>query len=482
MAYSSLKDFIQALKKNGELLRVTEELDPILEIPAFVDRMSKQPDGGKALLFEKPKGSAYPVLANAFGSRKRMSLALGVDDLEEHATRVRELIELKPPKGLKEQIQFLPKLMEMSQFAPKTVSKAPCQEVVEKEPDLSQLPVLKCWPGDGGRFITLPVVHTIDPKTGIPNAGMYRLQIFDKKTTAMHWHPHHDGAQNYEGAKGTGKRFEVAVTLGGDPCVTYAATAPLPRGIDEMLFAGFLRKKPVELVKCKMVELSVPADADFVLEGYVELGEQRMEGPFGDHRGFYSLPEMFPVFHVTCMTRREDPVYPTTVVGPPPMEDAWIGKASERIFLPVLQKLLPEIVDWNMPVEGLFHNLAIVSIDKKFPGHARKVMFALWGLGQMMLNKVLLVVDRDVDVQDPAQVLWKAGCHLDPKRDTVIVEGPLDILDFSSSQRAWGGKMGLDATRKFKEEGGREQPDELEMEPRVVDKITPLLKKYGLTD
>jgi len=482
MAYSSLTEFIDLLEKRGELVRIKEEVDPVLEITALTDKVSKMPGGGKALLFEKAKGSPYPLLINAFGSYKRMSLALGVEDMEEHARAIRDLMELKPPKGFVEKMKLLPKLADIAKFPPVEVSKGPCQEVVEKDPDLNTLPVLKCWPQDGGRFVTLPLVYTQDPETGGRNIGMYRLQIFDSKTTGMHWQVHHHGAAHHRAAEKMGKRLEVAVTLGGDPALTYSATAPLPDGVDELLFAGFLRGKPVEIVKCKTVDLWVNADADFVLEGYVEPGERRTEGPFGDHTGYYSLAEPYPVFHLTAITRRKNPVYPATIVGKPPMEDDYMGKATERLFLPILQKIVPEVMDMDLPFEGIFHNLAIISIKKQYPQHARKVMNALWGLGQMMLTKVLVIVDEDTNVHDYSQVLWRVGNCFDPKRDVVIGEGPLDVLDHTSPQWAWGGKMGIDGTRKWKEEGfNREWPDELWMDKEVEKKVLPLLKKYGLT-
>lgn len=481
MPYSSLTDFVEFLEKKGQLVRIQDEVDPVLEITAIADRVSKSSQGGKALLVEKPKGSAYPVLINTFGSYQRMSWALGVENLEEHAQAIRELMEMKPPKGFVDKIKLLPKLMDIAKFPPAEVGKGACQEVLEKDPDLASLPVLKCWPQDGGRFITFPLVYTQDPETGLRNIGMYRMQVYDSKTTGMHWQVHHGGAGHYRKAEKMGKRLEVAVALGGDPALTYAATAPLPEGIDELLFAGFLRKKPVELVKCKTVDLMVHADADFVLEGYVEPGERRLEGPFGDHTGYYSLADQYPVFHVTCITRRKNPIYPTTIVGKPPMEDGYLGKATERLFLPLMQKVLPEIVDIDLPVEGIFHNLAIVSIDKQYPMHARKVMFALWGLGQMMLNKILVVVDKDTNVHDYGQVLWRVGNCMDAKRDVVITEGPLDVLDHTSPMWAWGGKMGIDATKKWKEEGfNREWPEELVMDSNVEQRVMPLLKKYGL--
>ena len=361
MAFDSLTDFVKLLEKRGELVRITDEVDPKLEITAITDRVSKSPGGGKALLFEKPKGSEFPVLINAFGSYKRMSLALGVEDLEEHAREIGELLEMKPPTGgLLDKLKTLSKLADIAKFPPVEVSKGACQEVVETEPDLTKLPVLTCWPQDGGPFITLPLVYTHDPENGDRNIGMYRVQIFDKKTTGMHWQVHHHGAAHHRKAEKAGKRLEVAVVLGGDPALTYAATAPLPDGVDELLFTGFLRKKPVELVKCKTIGLSVNADADFVIEGYVEPGERRLEGPFGDHTGYYSLADQYPVFHVTCVTRRKNPIYPATIVGKPPQEDGYLGKATERLFLPILRKILPEVVDMDLPVDGIFHNLALV--------------------------------------------------------------------------------------------------------------------------
>jgi 4-hydroxy-3-polyprenylbenzoate decarboxylase len=481
VAYSSLTEFVEFLEKKGQLIRISEEVDPVLEVTAIADKVSKSPQGGKALLFEKPKGSSFPLLINAFGSYQRMSWALGVENLEEHAASIKELLELKPPKGFVDKLKFLPKLMDIAKFPPVEVSKGACQEVVETNPDLNTLPILKCWPQDGGRFITFPLVYTQDPETGIRNIGMYRMQVYDGKTTGMHWQVHHGGASHYRKAEKAGKRLEVAVALGGDPALTYSATAPLPEGIDELLFSGFLRGKPVELVKCKTVDLMVHADADFVLEGYVEPGERRTEGPFGDHTGYYSLADEYPVFHITCITRRKNPIYMTTIVGKPPMEDGYLGKATERLFLPLMQKVLPEIVDIELPVEGIFHNLAVVSIDKQYPMHARKVMFALWGLGQMMLNKILIVVDKDTNVHDHAQVLWRVGNCMDAKRDVLITEGPLDVLDHTSPMWGWGGKIGIDATRKWKEEGfNREWPDELTMDSKIEEKVLPILKKYNL--
>ena len=371
----------------------------------------------------------------------------------------------------------------LADIFPKTVGSAPCREIVLRgdEVDLGRLPVLKCWPGDGGPFITLPVVITHHPETGARNVGMYRMQVFDKKTTGMHWHAHKDGANHYSAAERLGRRLPAAAALGPDPITTFAATAPLPEGVDELLFAGFLRRRPVDMVKGISVPFEVPAQSQIVLEGYVDPGERRMEGPFGDHTGYYSLEDEYPVFHVECMTMRKDPVYPATIVGRPPMEDCYMAKATERIFLPLIRKTLPEIVDINLPIEGVFHNLAFVSIDKRYAGHARKVMHALWGLGQMMFFKVIVVFDSDVNVQDRAEVLWRLGNNIDPRRDTLFVDGPVDALDHAAPMPRYGSKMGIDATRKWPEEGfTRPWPDVIEMESAVKEKVDALWSRLGL--
>jgi len=363
------------------------------------------------------------------------------------------------------------------------VQKARCQEVVfkEDEVDLTHLPVLHCWPQDGGPFITLPVIFTKHPETGIRNVGMYRMQVFDQKTTGMHWHTHKGGAHHYRIAERMGKRLEVAVAIGPDPAMTYAATAPLPDDVDEVVFAGFLREAPVELVKCKTVDLEVPASSQIVLEGYVEPGERRIEGPFGDHTGYYSLADEYPVFHVTCMTMRKDAIYPSTIVGQPPQEDCYMAKATERLFLPLIKKTLPEIVDMNLPLEGVFHNLAFISIDKRYPGHARKVMHALWGLGQMMFCKIICIFDKEVDVQDLSQVLWRLGNNIDPRRDIVFSDGPVDALDHASPLPHYGSKMGIDCTRKWPSEGfTRDWPDVIEMSPEVKEKIDKLWPRLNI--
>lgn len=475
-AFNRLEDFIAELEKRGDLKRVAAEVDPVLEITEVADRVVKA--GGPALLFENPVGSRFPVAINLFASPERMTVALGVESLDEIGERISELIELKAPSGLFEKLSMLPRLRELLEFGPTIVKRAPCQDVVLEgdDIDLGALPILKCWPDDGGRFITLPLVFTKSPDNGKRNVGMYRMQVYDSRTTGMHWHPPKGGAAHYAEAERRGERLEVAVSIGADPATIYAATAPLPDGLDELVFSGFLRRRSVPLVKCKTIDLEVPAESQFVLEGYVEPGERRTEGPFGDHTGFYSLEEEFPVFHLTAITHKADPIYAATVVGPPPMEDAYFGKATERIFLPLLKMVLPEIVDVELPVEGGFHNLAIVAIDKRYPGHARKVMHALWGLGQMMVTKVIVVVDADCDVHNPREVLWKALAHIDPERDIEFNIGAVDILDHAARAFGYGSRMGVDATRKLPEEGfARRWPDELKMSAEVRERVEGIL-------
>ena len=482
MAYDDLTEFMGVLEERGQLRRVSEPVSPELEITEITDRVSKR--GGPALLFENVKSpSGMPVLINAFGSLDRIKLALEVDDVDTIVDEILFLVEEAKPQNLIEKIKLLPKLKPLAAVFPKTVRKAPCQEVVLKgdDVDLTAWPVLTCWPDDGGPFITLPLVITKHPETGGRNLGMYRMQVFDRNTTGMHWHMHKGGAHHYRVAERLNRRLDVSVAIGPDPAVTYAATAPLPEDLDEFLLAGYLRKKPVELVKCVTNALEVPANSQLVIEGYVQPGERRREGPFGDHTGFYSLADDFPVFHVTCVTGRRQPVYPTTIVGRPPMEDAYLGKITERLFLPLIKKQLPEIVDMHLPVEGAFHNLAFVAIDKRYPGHASKIMHSLWGLGQMMFTKMILVFDKDVDVQDVGQVLWRLGANVDPGRDVLITRGPLDVLDHASDLPGLGGKMGVDCTRKWPEEGfAREWPDALEMSPEVKRKIDGLWGRLGL--
>jgi 4-hydroxy-3-polyprenylbenzoate decarboxylase len=482
MAYTDLRDFITALEKNHELKRIPFEVDPILEITEFADRAVKS--GGPALLFEKPKGYSTPVLINAYASVRRMQIALEVDSVDEVAARIVEFLEMKMPEGLIGKIKMLPKLAEVGSFFPRIVSKGACQEVVKTSDfSLFDYPVLQCWPEDGGRFITLPLVFSRNPDSGKRNCGMYRIQIYDARTTGMHWQTHKQGAEHYRRMKAAGKetKMEVAVAIGADPATMYSAILPLPPDLDEMMIAGFLRSSPVEMVKCKTVDLEVPANAEIVLEGYVELGELRTEGPFGDHTGFYSLADDYPVFHVTCITQRKDPIYATTIVGPPPMEDFYMGKAIERIFLPLMRLQLPEVRDICMPAEGIFHNLILVAIRKSYPGHARKVMSAIWGLGQAMFSKCIVVVDEDVDVQNVREVAWKALNNIDPERDIQFTLGPVDSLDHASRLPNFGSKMGVDATRKWPGEGfTRPWPGVIEMTPEVKQRVDLLWKKAGL--
>jgi len=481
MPYKDLQAFIKELERQGELKRIDALLDPNLEIAEITDRVSKK--YGPALLFTNPQGSKFPVLTNAFGSYKRMHMALEVENLDEVADSVHEFLEIEKPDSMIKKLKLIPKLRRMANIFPREVTRAPCQEKVltGDQVDLTQIPVLTTWPQDAGPFVTLPLVVTKNPETGIRNIGMYRMQVFDRKTTGMHWHRHKGGAYHYHLAEQKGQRLEVAVAIGPDPAVTYAATAPLPDELDEFLFAGFLRKTPVDLVKCKTVDLMVPANSQFVLEGYVEPFERRREGPFGDHTGYYSLADDYPVFHVQCVTHREDAVYPATLVGPPPMEDCYMGKATERIFLPLIKKQLPEVMDMNLPLEGVFHNFCFVSIDKRYPGQTRKVMYALWGLGQMMFTKIIVIVDKEVNVQNTSEVLWRVGNNVDPRRDLVIVEGPLDALDHASPTAFYGGKLGIDATKKGPEDGHfREWPDALEMDPETKKRIDALWPKLGL--
>ena len=478
MPYDDLRQFVADLEAAGELRRITVPVSPDLEITEIADRVMKR--GGPALLFERPGNFQIPVLINTFGSWKRINMALGAS-VEELAEEIGELFRAEPPTTLLDKVRLLPKIARLSAAIPKKVRSGPCQEVVMDPPSLEALPVLKCWPKDGGRFITLPVVFTHDPTTGRRNVGMYRMQVFDAVTAGMHWQIHKVGARHYHNAEKLGRRIEVAVALGGDPIITYAATAPLPEDFDEMLFAGFLRRKPVEMVKCRTIDVEVPAGADIIIEGYVDPEERRLEGPFGDHTGFYSLADYYPVFHVTCITHRKDPIYPATIVGKPPMEDGYIGKLTERLFLPLIKLQLPEIVDINLPIEGVFHNLAIVSIKKRYPGHAARVMHALWGMGQMSLTKIIIVVDEEVNVHDPAEVVWRVCNNIDPMRDIHFVRGPVDALDHASELPCLGSKMGIDATRKWKEEGfTREWPEEIVMSEEVKRRIDELWPQLGL--
>jgi 4-hydroxy-3-polyprenylbenzoate decarboxylase len=524
LAYDDLRDWIKALDRAGELKRIRTEADPILEITEIADRVSKSKDsqgtaGGKALLFENVRG--YPgaqLLINQFGSDRRMRLALEVNALDEIAQRIRGFMDVKSPQGFLEKMKMLPMLAEMGKLFPKAVPTGPCKEVIKRENfSLLDFPILQCWPKDAGRFITLPCVVTRDPKTGKRNVGMYRMQIYDERTTGMHWQRQKVAAEHYrermrrsvqtdsdapasaavdimarssggamlaEGDRPSG-RMDVAVAIGTDPALTFSAIVPAPPDVEEFIIAGFLRQKPVELVKCETVDLEVPANAEIILEGYVNLDELRTEGPFGDHTGFYSLEDAYPVFHVACVTHRKDPIYATTVVGKPPQEDAWMGKAVERIFLPLMKLTIPELVDVNLPIEGVFHNLMIVSIRKSYPGQARKVMNAIWSLGQAMFTKCIIVVDEDVDVQDIADVTLKVLNHIDPERDIQFTLGPVDSLDHASRLANYGSKMGIDATRKWSTEGfGRPWPDEIVMDAKtralVGGKWKALAKELGI--
>jgi len=549
MAYDDLRDWIKALEKAGELKRITEEVSPELEITEITDRVSKigaagtshpkgkaetsanYPPGGPALLFENIKGHpGHKVLINQFGSQRRMALSLGVNHLDEIADRIKGLINMKPPTGgLFDKLKMLPQLGALTAAFPKTVSAkdAPCKEVIRRDNfDLNFFPILKCWPHDGGRFITLPCVHTRDPRSGRRNIGMYRMQVYDGQTTGMHWQRQKVAAEHYrnalraaaatnssedpltarvaamaESAGGAvtipdgpigglpqvamgnlkGSCLEVAVAIGTDPATTFSAIVPAPPEVEEFMIAGFLRGKSLEIVQCETVDLQVPAHAEIILEGYVELGELRSEGPFGDHTGFYTMTDLYPVFHLTCITHRRDPIYAATIVGKPPMEDAWMGKAVERIFLPAMRLQIPEIVDIHLPVEGVFHNLMLVSIRKSYPGHARKVMDAIWSLGQAMFTKVIVVVDEDCDVQDIGEVTLRVTNNIDPERDIQFTLGPIDSLDHSSRLPNYGSKMGIDATRKWKAEGfDRPWPAMIEMDRETKSKIDAIWAKLGL--
>lgn len=480
MAYKDLQDFINHLRKKKLLDEIEVEVDSELEITEIADRVSKK--YGNALLFKKVKNSKYPVLINSLGTYERMNCGLEVNNLDDIAETIMDFMDVSSYTTLLNKVKSIPKLARLARVFPKKVKKAACQEVVE-EADLNTLPILKCWPEDGGRYITLPLVITVDPETNQQNVGMYRLQVYDKNTTGMHWHLHKDGKEIYEKYRKLGRKMPVSVAIGCDPATMYAATAPLPKMIDEMIFAGFLRKSPVEIVKCITNDIYVPANAEFVLEGYVDLDEQRLEGPFGDHTGYYSLSDMYPVFHIEKITRKKNPVYVTTIVGKPPMEDCYLGKATERIFLPLIKVQCPEIIDMNFPLEGVFHNCVIVSIKKAFPMHAQKVMNSLWGLGQMMYTKMIIVVDENVDPQDISTVAWKVFNNIDPSRDLVISEGPLDALDHASNTPHYGSRLGIDATKKWPTEGHtRPWPEDIEMNKEIKEMVDKRWNQYGIKE
>ncbi|MCL5998391.1 MAG: menaquinone biosynthesis decarboxylase [Chloroflexi bacterium] len=499
MIFRNLRDYISALERCGELVRVQAQVDPELEITEITDRISKGPmDKNKALLFENVKGSAIPVLINAFGNARRMAMALNVDDLDDLNHNLAKVIDMRLPRGLGATLNRAGDLFDVVRavgLKPKIVGKAPVQDVVSivADPDsrslgdsgslgLRSLPILKCWPLDGGRYITLMQVITRDPVTAVRNVGMYRLQMRDDRTLMMHWQRHKGGAEHERVAQEARKpQIPCAIALGGDPASMWCASAPLPPNIDEYLLAGYLRGKPVEFVKCVTQPLEAPAEAEIVIEGYVDPNEHDSEGPFGDHTGFYTPADRFPVFHVTAITHRKDAIYPATVVGIPPMEDYWMGKATERLFLPLLRLFLGEVVDYNLPAEGVFHNLVIVSIKKRFPGHAQKVMFGVWGLGLMMLAKAIVVVDADVNVHDLREVAWRVLGNVDWKRDVTIVEGAVDQLDHSATHDSFGGKIGIDATAKGPQDNHpRGWPTEIEMDSAIKDLVTRRWTEYGL--
>jgi 4-hydroxy-3-polyprenylbenzoate decarboxylase len=530
LAYDDLREWIAALERAGELKKIRAEVNPILEVTEITDRVSKsrvgtgvpaRPAGqspaaessGPALLFQNIKGHpGAQLLINQFGSARRMNLALEVNKLDEVADRIRAFMDVKSPQGFLDKVKMLPMLAEMGKFFPKTVSTGPCKEVIRRDNfSLDWFPILQCWPKDAGRFITLPCVITRDPKTGKRNVGCYRMQVYDAQTTGMHWQRQKIGAEHYREqmrksvgagvparaaavdlmARSSGGsiladhtpagKMEVAVAIGTDPALTFSAIVPAPPDVEEYLIAGFLRQKPVELVRCETVDLEVPASAEIILEGHVHLDELRTEGPFGDHTGFYSLEDLYPVFHISCITHRKDPIYSTTIVGKPPMEDGWMGKAVERIFLPLMRLTIPELVDINLPLEGVFHNLMIVSIKKSYPGQARKVMNAIWSLGQAMFTKCIIVVDEDVNVQDIGEVTLKALNHIDPERDIQFTLGPVDSLDHASRLPNYGSKMGIDATRKWPSEGfTRPWPDEIQMDEKTKALVDKKWKELGI--
>ena len=490
MAYASFSDFIAALDAAGELRRITVPVATELEITEFADREMKSPGGGMALLFEKPTiggvTSKFPLAINTLGSRRRMAMSLGVESVKELADQMQLILKAKPPTSLKHAWKLAMQGLDLLNAKPKKVSSGPCKEIVHRFstdgsqlstlnsqlPSLLDLPILKCWPKDGGRFITFPCVHTRDPDTGERNLGMYRMQVYDDRTTGMHWQVHKVGARHGKRYYERGEKMPVAVTIGGDPAYTFAATAPLPDGLDEILFAGFIRKKPVPLVKCETNDLEVPADADIVLEGYVQPGEMRPEGPFGDHTGFYTPVDDYPVFHLTAITHRRDAIYPCTIVGIPPMEDFYMGTASVAIFLPVFQMSFPEIVDIALPAEGVFHNLVFVSIRKQYPWQAYKIMNGLWGMGQMMFSKYIVVVDEDCDVHNTSEVLFRLCANTDPQRDSTFVKSPCDALDHAPTVPCIGSHMGLDATRKLPGEGyTRGWPELVKMDAEVKARV-----------
>lgn len=489
VSLDTLRAFVAAIDAEGELVRVRRPVSVCLEMTEIADRCMKSPGGGPALLFEQPRlesgaTAPFPVAVNLFGSMRRLRVAFGVEDLDAIGDRIAELLKVKVPDGLWEKIRMLGKVAEIAKYPPRTVSSGPCQDVVLRgdEIDLAALPVNTCWPGDGGPYLTLPQVISNDPSTGVRNVGMYRVQVLGRDLLAMHWQRHKVGAAHWREMAAKGERMPVVIALGADPASIYCASAPLPPNVDEFIFAGFLRRKPVRLVKCLDSDLKVPAEADIIIEGYIDPSEPLVvEGPFGDHTGFYSLADDYPAVHVTAISHRRDAIYPHTIVGRPPMEDFYLGHATERIFLPLLRLTVPEIVDYHMPAPGIFHNLVFVSIDKQYPGQAWKVMNALWGMGLMSLAKVIVVVDRDVNVRDPDEAWWVALNNIDPERDTRFTMGPIDVLDHSARAFTYGSKMGIDATTKWKEEGfDREWPAVIEMDAETRTRVDAMWSELGI--
>jgi 4-hydroxy-3-polyprenylbenzoate decarboxylase len=486
VAYQDLREFLALLDKRGQLRRIAAPVRRELEITEIADRVAKGPAGQNlALLFERVEGFTTPVLINTFGTAERMAWALEVERLDDLGQKIGHLLDLKMPGSLLEKLRKGLELLEIARTGPKLVKSAPCQEVEETaSPTLADIPALWCWPKDAGYYVTYPLVITRDPSTGLRNVGTYRLQVYDERTLGMHWQTHKGGAEHEREARRAGQeRIPVAIALGADPATMYAGTAPLPPGLDEIMLAGWLRGRGVEMVRCKTVDLEVPAHAEIVLEGHVDPAESRTEGPFGDHTGYYSLANPYPVFHLTAVTRRRQPIYPTIVVGRPPMEDYWLGKATERLFLPLIRMMLPELVDMNMPAEGVFHNLVIVSVKKRYPGQARKVMYGLWGLGLLMLAKTVIVVDEWVSVHDLSEVAWRVANNIDPARDLVVVEGPTDDLDHAALRHRYGGKLGIDATEKRAPLDRVEQPwpDEIRMSDEVRQRVSQRWREYGLS-
>jgi 4-hydroxy-3-polyprenylbenzoate decarboxylase len=483
MAFDNLRQFIAALEKEGELARIREEVDPILEVTEIADRVMKRPDGGKALLFERVRASGMPLLINAFGSRRRMQMVCGAEKISEVTEQFLAMLEPRGSLSFLEKLKMLPRLKQINDIFPVEVKprQAPCMEVIVEDPSFDLMPVCQCWPQDGGRYITMAMTFSRDPATGASNCGLYRLQVFDSKTCGMHWHLHKGGAEHLRKMKERGEVLPVTVVVGAGPAEMFSAACPLPPDVFEMMFAGLLRGEPVRMVRCRTNDLLVPAEAEIVLEGYVDPGELRLEGPFGDHTGYYSLADMYPVFHLTAMSMRRDPVYPHTIVGIPPMEDCYMGEAIEDLFNPILKKQFPEIVDMHMPMWGCFHNLMLVALKKSYPGHARKIMHGIWGLGQAMFTKCIVVVDHDVNLRNYGEVTWRAFNCVDWAHDIEVVKGPVDDLDHASYIHRFGGKIGVDATTKWASEGfTRPWPDVIRMSDEVKRRVDAMWPRLGL--